>query len=171
MATRDKIALGQEPEPGTDGSLVKAPEPGTDGTLVKAPEPGTDGTLVKALEPGTDGSLVKAPVSGTQKSPGQGAQRGGKADSESVAQAEVCVYLGPNIYGLASKGAVFPGGIPEALAALAPAIEKYPLVEKLVVTGGQLPKARLDVKKPGNLLHSNYVRLDGQLKASEGAIK
>ncbi len=48
------------------------------------------------------------------------------------------------------------------MAAAAAAIEKYPLIKTLIVSGDKLPEARLKVKKPGNALYKNYQRILGK---------
>lgn len=49
-----------------------------------------------------------------------------------------------------------------AMAAAAAAIEKYPLIKALIISGDKLPEARLKVKKPGNALYANYQRIAGK---------
>ena len=71
----------------------------------------------------------------------------------------VYCYIGPNLKNLLQTGTVFIGTREEALAKAAEAIEKYPLVKRLIVTGEALNKARLDVKKPGNILYDRYQKL------------
>lgn len=68
-------------------------------------------------------------------------------------------YIGPSLTGLIHNGAIFPGTRTEALTAAAAAIEKQPLVKTLLVSGDQLPEARLKVKKPGNALSANYAKI------------
>lgn len=48
------------------------------------------------------------------------------------------------------------------MAAAAAAIEKYPLIKTLIVSGEKLPEARLKVKTPGNALYKNYQRVAGK---------
>ena len=59
-------------------------------------------------------------------------------------------------------GAIYRGTRENALTAAATAIEKYPLVKTLIVSGDKLPEARLKVKKPGNALYQNYQRILGK---------
>lgn len=71
-------------------------------------------------------------------------------------------YIGPSITGLIQNGAIYLGARREALTAAAAAIEKNPLVKTLIVSGDQLPEARLKVKRPGNALYQNYQRVAGE---------
>ena len=70
-----------------------------------------------------------------------------------------CVYLGPSIRGVITHGKVISGSKAEALEVIAAERAKYPLIGSLVVTGEQLPEARVKVKTPGNLLYVNYRKL------------
>lgn len=70
-------------------------------------------------------------------------------------------YIGPNLAGLIQHGTIFRGTRTEALDAAAPAIEKQPLVKTLIVSGDELPEARLKVKQPGNALYVNYRKIAG----------
>lgn len=45
------------------------------------------------------------------------------------------------------------------LSELAPALERYPLIASLIVTGDTLPEDRIKVKTAGNLLNVNYKKL------------
>lgn len=71
-------------------------------------------------------------------------------------------YIGPNLAGLIQHGTIYRGSRSDALAAAAPAIEKQPLVKTLIVSGDELPEARLKVKKPGNALYANYRKIAGK---------
>ena len=68
-------------------------------------------------------------------------------------------YIGPSLTGLIQNGAIFKGNRKEALKAAAAAIERQPLVKTLIVSGDQLPEARLKVKRPGNALYANYAKI------------
>ena len=70
-----------------------------------------------------------------------------------------CVYLGPSIRGVIQSGAVYRGGKADVLSELAPALERYPLIASLIVTGDTLPEYRIKVKTAGNLLNVNYKKL------------
>lgn len=70
-----------------------------------------------------------------------------------------CVYLGPTILGVIQSGTIYPGDREKALAAIAPAVERYPTIAHLVVTGDTLPEDRIKVKTPGNLLYVHYRQL------------
>ena len=70
-----------------------------------------------------------------------------------------CVYLGPTMMGVIQRGTIYRGSRQEVLDAIAPAIEKHPLIATLVVSDTTLPEDRIKVKTPGNLLYVNYHKL------------
>lgn len=70
-----------------------------------------------------------------------------------------CVYIGPTILGVIQNGTVIRGSKEDAVAAVAPAVEKYPLVRSLIVPGDTLGADRIKVNTPGNLLYVNYHKL------------
>ena len=70
-----------------------------------------------------------------------------------------CVYLGPSIRGVIQSGTVYRGSKAAVLKELAPALERFPLIASLVVTGETLPVDRIKVKTAGNLLNVNYKKL------------
>ena len=82
-----------------------------------------------------------------------------KADSKA---AGFYCYIGPSITGLIQHGTIYRGTRKKAMAAASAAIEKYPLIKTLIVSGEKLPEARLRVKKPGNALYRNYQRVAGK---------
>jgi len=71
-------------------------------------------------------------------------------------------YIGPNLPGLISHGAVFKGTLDDALTAAADAIAKKPLVRTLIVSGDDLPVAHQKAKTPGNILYVNFNKLAGK---------
>lgn len=82
-----------------------------------------------------------------------------KRESAERSASGVYCYIGPNLKNLLQTGKTFTGTREEALAEATEAIEAYPLVKKLIVTGEALGKARIDVKKPGNILYDRYQKL------------
>lgn len=72
------------------------------------------------------------------------------------------IYIGPNIKGLIQTGTIYRGDRANALKMAAAAIEKKPKVKTLIVSGDELPEARLKVKTPGNVLYANYNELAGK---------
>lgn len=68
-------------------------------------------------------------------------------------------YIGPNIARLIKHGDVYFGTRAEALEQAKAAIEKKPLIKTLIVSGDDLPAARLKVKTPGNALYNNAKRV------------
>lgn len=72
------------------------------------------------------------------------------------------MYIGPNIKNLIRNGAIYRGDRAHALAEAKEAIEKFPLIKTLIVSGDYLPEARLKVKTPGNALYANYRKIVGR---------
>ena len=105
----------------------------------------------KTIETPVDGVTESAPVPGTVKS----------AAAPEVNASGFYIYIGPNIKGLIQTGTIFRGDRENALRTAA-AIERYPLVKTLIVSGDALPSARLKVKTPGNALYANYQKLTGK---------
>lgn len=105
----------------------------------------------KTIETPVDGVTESAPIPGTVKS----------AAAPEVNASGFYIYIGPNIKGLIQTGTIFRGDRENALRTAA-AIERYPLVKTLIVSGDALPSARLKVKTPGNALYANYRKLAGK---------
>ena len=70
-----------------------------------------------------------------------------------------CVYLGPNIHGVIQEGTIYKGNRKVVESQLSSAIEKYPLIAKLIVTDKTIAVDRIKVKTAGNALNTFYVRL------------
>jgi len=70
-----------------------------------------------------------------------------------------CVYLGPTIHGVVQEGTVYQGNRKAVEAVLSAAIEKYPLIAKLIVTDKTIAVDRIKVKTAGNVLNMSYVKL------------
>jgi hypothetical protein len=66
------------------------------------------------------------------------------------------MYIGPTIKGVILHGTLYRGTKDDAVKAAAGAVEKQPLVKKLIVSGEELPAARLKIKTPGNSLYETY---------------
>lgn len=73
-------------------------------------------------------------------------------------------YIGPSMTGIISNGAVFVGTRAQALKDAAAAIERHPLVKTLIVSGTELPEARLRVKRSGNALNANYKKIVADMR-------
>lgn len=82
-----------------------------------------------------------------------------KAAQSQSAGAGFCVYIGPTILGVIQNGTVLRGTREEAVEAARAAVEKYPLVKTLIVSGDTLGADRIKVNTPGNLLYVNYHKL------------
>jgi len=72
------------------------------------------------------------------------------------------IYIGPNIKGLIQTGTIYRGDRESAYQKAATAIAQRPKVKTLIVSGDALPKARLKVKTPGNVLYATYKELAGK---------
>lgn len=70
-----------------------------------------------------------------------------------------CVYLGPSIRGVIQEGMVIKGSCEQAKAFLAPALENYPLIAKLLSSEKTIAEDRIKVKTAGNLLNVYYMKL------------
>lgn len=81
------------------------------------------------------------------------------------------IYIGPNIPRLIRSNTIYRGNRAHVLNEVKEAVEKYPLVKKLLIPGDQLPTARMDVKKSGEALHASYVRLSEQVKLDRANTK
>jgi hypothetical protein len=77
--------------------------------------------------------------------------------------AEFCVYIGPGIHGHVQSGMVMKGSRSDAETCLAKAIEKYPLIAKLIVTDRTFLEDRVKVKTEGNALNVYYKKLANSL--------
>ncbi len=76
---------------------------------------------------------------------------------------KIYCYIGPNIRGYLHSGQVFRGERDAVLQGLAGVAEQYPLVKTLLVSGENLPVARLKVKEPGNAYYANFQKLSRAL--------
>ena len=85
-----------------------------------------------------------------------------KKEKSSGGNAGFYCYIGPSVTGLIQHGDIYRGTRKAALDAAAAAIQRNPLIKTLIVSGDQLPDARLKVKKPGNALYKNYQRVAGK---------
>ena len=81
------------------------------------------------------------------------------AVQKTAAEVGFCVYIGPTLAGVIQNGTIIRGNRKKVLSAMAPVIEKHPLVATLIVSGDTLPVDRIKVNTPGNLLYVNYRKL------------
>ncbi|MDD2296802.1 MAG: hypothetical protein PHX79_03195 [Sphaerochaetaceae bacterium] len=70
-----------------------------------------------------------------------------------------CVYIGPSIRGVIQSGTIYGKSLEETKMFLATAIEKYPLIAKLISTDRTIAEDRIKVKAAGNLLNVYYTKL------------
>lgn len=70
-----------------------------------------------------------------------------------------CVYIGPSIRGVIQSGTIYGKSLEETKEFLKNAIEKYPLIGKLISTEKTFAEDRIKVKTTGNLLNVYYVKL------------
>lgn len=76
------------------------------------------------------------------------------------------VYIGPSIRGRVQYGTVFSSA-DQARKELEKEFESFPTFGIFLVTGQQLPQARIDVKTPGTALYAQAQRLRSELTKSE----
>lgn len=76
----------------------------------------------------------------------------------------VFVYIGPSIRGVIQRGTIYPGTRQEVIAVLDSAIQKYPRIRNLIVSGDTLAADRISVKTPGTRLYTEYRRLVAEVK-------
>ena len=69
------------------------------------------------------------------------------------------MYLGPTIMGVITHGKIFKGSKDDACKAAAFAIDKNPLIQKMIVTSDTLVEDRVKAKTPGNLLYEIYQQI------------
>ncbi len=81
---------------------------------------------------------------------------------KSADRAGFCCYVGPSILGVVQQNSIIEGTVEEAKAAYAGAIEKYPLISRLIVDGNDLAEALKSVKTPGTLLYLTCRKLAGK---------
>lgn len=75
------------------------------------------------------------------------------------------VYIGPTIKSAAQHNTIITGTRDEVLKKLAGAIEKYPLMAQLLISGDELAEARKQIKQPGTRLYNVYRRfVNGLIK-------
>lgn len=86
----------------------------------------------------------------------------GKKQTSVKPQENFCVYIGPSIRGVIQSGTIYDKSRKDTISFLAPAIKKYPLITKLVVTDKTIAEDRIKVKTAGNLLNVFYKRLAGK---------
>lgn len=77
------------------------------------------------------------------------------------------IYIGPNLKSLIQTGTILRGTREEALAKAEQAVKAEPRVKALIVSGDDLPQARIKVKTPGNDLYEKYMHLKGKYVSSE----
>lgn len=75
-----------------------------------------------------------------------------------------CTYLGPSIRGVVQYGTIYEGTVESVRKQLAPAIEKYPRIGKLIVSGDDLPTAREKIRTKGNYLFEENRRFVAELQ-------
>ena len=73
------------------------------------------------------------------------------------------VYLGPTIQGVIQNASIYASR-EEAEKILADAIEKFPRIRTLLISGETIAEDRINVTKPGTRLYAEYHRLVNELK-------
>ncbi len=83
-------------------------------------------------------------------------------------QATYYVYIGPTVKSAAQHNTIIPGTREEVEKKLAAALEKYPPIAQLLVSGNELAEARKQIKQPGNRLYEVYRRFILELNKNGG---
>lgn len=100
--------------------------------------------------------IVEAEIAETESQ----AEETHATETTSVEEPErFCVYIGPSIRGVIQSGTIFDKSLENTKAFLATAIEKYPLIGKLISTDKTIAEDRIKVKTAGNLLNVHYTKL------------
>lgn len=99
----------------------------------------------------------------TEKRPGKARTTAAATVSETA----FYVYLGPSIRGLIQNGDIFKGGREKALEAVKPATDRFPLIEKVLVPGEELSRARVQIKTEGTAIYAYNKRLRAQAAAQD----
>lgn len=73
------------------------------------------------------------------------------------------VYIGPTVRGYAEHGTVYKDRA-EAEAGLSRFLAKHPAAAEFIVPVCELPKARLEIKTPGNALYEMRKRFLGEIR-------
>ena len=120
---------------------------------------GQNGITAKTAPQEVASTPVKAETPKAKQKPAQKKEKQPAVDGSGF-----CVYLGPSIRGAFNSGTIFDTDRDTTLTVIKSTLEKYPLVADLIVSGDLLAESRIKVKKPGNLLYANYIRLALQLK-------
>lgn len=75
-------------------------------------------------------------------------------------------YIGPTVSGLIQTGTIYD--VSKAAALQRPdvvrAVQRYPVITDLIVTGDNLATARKNIKKSGTLLHHRYEQMLSDMK-------
>lgn len=80
---------------------------------------------------------------------------------EAKKSASFFMYLGPTIQGVIQSASIFASADDKQLAT---AIEKFPRVKALLISGETIAEDRINVTKPGTRLYAEYHRLVNELK-------
>ncbi len=85
---------------------------------------------------------------------------------EQSAKSDFSAYIGPTVTGLIQTGTIYD--VEKTVALQRPdvirAVQRFPMVEDLIVTGDNLALARRNIKIPGTLLHHRYEQMLSGMK-------
>ena len=82
---------------------------------------------------------------------------------EAPKEASFFMYLGPTIQGVIQNASIYASR-EEAEKLLADAIEKFPRIKTLLISGETIAEDRINVTQPGTRLYAEYHRLVNELK-------
>lgn len=89
---------------------------------------------------------------------------GKKSPAKKTTNNGFCIYIGPSIKGIIQSGTIYDKSLKDTKAFLGTAIDKHPLIGKLISTDKTIAEDRIKVKTVGNLLNVYYTKLSGKSK-------
>jgi len=92
----------------------------------------------------------------------------GRTKSDEAVKPGYFVYIGPTIKSAIQRNTIVMGNREEVEKKLKYAIEKYPPIAQLLISGNELTEARKMIRQPGNRLYEVYGRLIRLLNKNGG---
>jgi len=137
-------------EDGTEGA-----ESGTEGEQDNPDDTDTGDTDGDAPQDGAESPQDGADdETGDNTTPDENAPQSGAESAEGY---DVFVYAGPTLpRGRLKENTVFRGTFDDVCKYLAPEIERFPQIPRLIVPTNRLAKFAVKVKTPGNIAHKYY---------------
>lgn len=83
----------------------------------------------------------------------------GTASTPSRSKPDVYVYIGPSLRGIITNGAIFFGTLEDVKDSLRPVIEKFPDVERMLVSDTEIAEARAKIENGKGFISRAYMNL------------